>query len=288
MMLTKVDVFTPSSVEEALLFLRDNSQGTRVIAGGTDMIIQLKDRLVMADRLMNIEGLNELRYIRVDSDLIRIGATTTYTDILRSNITKRYMPILVQAASTVGGVQMQNKGTIGGNLGNASPAADSIPPLYALDAKVVLQSLRSERELPIEEFFLGPRRVDLRAGELIAEVNLKPMNSDEDGVFLKLGLRESNAISVVSLAMWVRRGKPRFFNDVRMALGAVAPTVVRARKAEELSKSILMTGENIWRVAELAQESAKPISDIRGSADYRQSMVKSLTYQALAQLSGAA
>jgi len=279
-MLGKVEVYTPRSLREALTELSHADEDVKIIAGGTDLIIQLKDRLRHASRLINIYGLDELRYIRMDDGYVKIGALTTYTDIIRSPITTRHAPLLVESSRTIGGVQMQNRGTIGGNFGNASPAADSLPPLYALDAVVTLASLSGSREVPVEEFMLGPRKTVLRADEIITEVKFRAMDDSQKGVFLKLGLRESNAISVVSVAIWGSIAGSTF-EEVRIALGAVAPTVVRSRSAEHMLVGKPWSDELFKKAAHEASKSAKPISDIRGSAEYRLEMVKSLVYQGL-------
>jgi CO/xanthine dehydrogenase FAD-binding subunit len=279
-MLGKVEVYTPRSLSEALTELSRADEDSKIIAGGTDMIIQLKDRLKHAGRLINIYGLDELRYIRMNGGYVKIGALTTYTNIIKSPLTIQHAPILVESSGTIGGIQMQNRGTIGGNLGNASPAADSLPPLYALEAIVTLTSLSSSREVPVEQFMLGPRKTALKNDEIITEVKFRPMNDSEKGAFLKLGLRESNAISVVSAAIWASISDSTF-KEIRIALGAVAPTVVRCRNAEQALIGKRWSDGLFEEAAQEASKSAKPISDIRGSAQYRTNMVKSLVYQGL-------
>src|SRR3990172_2232166 len=201
MMLTETDVSTPSTLKDALKMLASGDSQVKIVAGGTDMIIQLKDGLRQAGHLINVYDLDELRFIRLINGRLCIGALARYSDIIHSPLTIKHASILVESAKTIGGVQMQNRGTIGGNLCNASPAGDSIPPLVALDAVVKLESINSSRELPISSFMLGPRKTVLAPNELVSEIHFEPMGKYDRGVFLKLGLRASNAISVVSVAI---------------------------------------------------------------------------------------
>jgi len=148
---SELDVITPRTLDEALDFLRREEKGTKIIAGGSDLIVQLRDGIIQPSKLLNILALKDLRFIKNSTGTIRIGALTTYTDIVHDEITRKHGWVLAQAAKQIGAVQLQNTATIGGNLGNASPAGDSLPPLYALDATVVIQNKFSKREIPIEQ-----------------------------------------------------------------------------------------------------------------------------------------
>jgi CO/xanthine dehydrogenase FAD-binding subunit len=253
------------------------------------MILQLKDGVIHADELLNIKFLEpELRYIRMGDGELHIGALATYSDIVHSNLTRKHAPLLVEASRTVGAIQLQNTATIGGNLGNASPAADGVPALYALNAKVVLSSVKGERELPIEDFFVGYRRKAMESCELIREVHFPTMRvPPEDSVYVKLGLREANAIAIVDVAIWARRGAtPRTLVDTRIALGAVAPTIMRARKAEEVLRTKEVNDVLLWRAAQVAAGEAAPIDDLRGSAAYRRDMIASLIFEGFQTIFG--
>jgi len=282
--LYRLQVHSPSTLDEALQILDNKRERIKIIAGGTDLLVQLRAGVVKAGELLNVYGLDELRYIEVENESLRIGALTTFSEISESKMVKRYAPILAEAAASIGSSQIACKGTIGGNVCNASPAGDSIPPLYVLDAKLVLQSVNGKREVPAERFFLGYKRLDIRGNELLVEVNMPLMSDDEDGVFLKHGLRLGDAISVVNAAIWVKRAGRDLFRDARVALGAVAPTVVRARRCEEVIKSERMTEEAMWRAAEAALEHVSPITDVRGSADYRRELSVNLVFKGLWEL----
>jgi CO/xanthine dehydrogenase FAD-binding subunit len=282
MMRSEIDVVTPKNLDEALSMLSKSQSGLRIVAGGSDVIVQLRDGVFKAEKLLNILLLKELRYVKKDGDRIHIGSLATYSDIVHSSLTRDCAWPLVEAARQIGAVQLQNTATLGGNLGNASPAGDSLPPLYALDAIVVTRSESGKREIPIEEFFLGYRKLDLRPDELIEEVYVEGLGNMDRGCYLKLGLREANAISIVDIAV-VLRGETEnlSFSDARVALGAVAPTIRRARKCEKALIAKPLTPEALKKAAPLAADDASPISDIRGSAQYRKEVVVSLAYEAL-------
>lgn len=282
MMRSEIDVLTPKSLDEALNILHENQNGVRIVAGGSDVIVQLRDGVIKTDRLLNILSLKELRFVRKDDGRIHIGALATYSDIVHSQLTREHAWPLVEAARQIGAIQLQNTATIGGNLGNASPAGDSLPPLYALDAVVVTRSTAGSREIPIEKFFLAYRKTALKPDELIEQVHFTPLGEQDRGAYVKLGLREANAISIVDVATVLRgRSKKDTFAEARVALGAVAPNILRARGCEEALTNKPLNQEILKRAGSLAADDAKPIDDIRGSAQYRKDVVASLVFEAL-------
>ena len=279
---SEIDVLTPQTLDEALDALHQNDSSLKIVAGGSDVIVQLRDGIIKPDKLLNILSLKELRYIRCTDDRIHIGALTTYSDIIHNEITQEHGWVLVEAARQIGAVQLQNTATIGGNLGNASPAGDSLPPLHALDAVVVTRNKSGRREVPIEEFFVGYRKTALRQDELIEEVYFDALVPNDRGAYVKMGLREANAISIVDVAVVLRGRSPNnSFGKIRIALGAVAPTVKRARRCEQELVNKPLTTETIERASARALDDAAPIDDIRGSAEYRKAVLVSLVFQAL-------
>jgi CO/xanthine dehydrogenase FAD-binding subunit len=281
--LSRVGVSTPKTLGDALQMLERARY--RVIAGGTDVVVQMKEGALQERNLLNIYSLDELRYIRADGESLRIGALTCLADLAESWHVREFAPVLAQAAEKIGSVQVTNKGTIGGNLGNASPSGDCIPPLYALDGRVVLASVNGRREVAVEAFFKGYKQLDLRHDELITEINFRKMGREEDGLFLKHTLRLGEACSVVSVAVWLRRGREKNrFKDARVALGAVAPTVVRAHKSEEMLKRGVLDEPTIAVASRAVADSISPITDVRGTAEYRREMAVNLTYRALRQV----
>jgi CO/xanthine dehydrogenase FAD-binding subunit len=285
MRLSEIEVVSSNSLADALNVLHDRPGRIKPIAGSTDAIIQLKDGSLQTNELLDISNLRELRYIRRDGSVVRVGALSTYSDIIDSPVLKSSCGMLVDACKTIGSLQIQNRATIGGNLGNASPAGDSVPPLYALNANVKIQSREHVRLVPIEKFFLGYRKIDLMPDELITEISFEAVERPCDGTFLKLGLREGHFIALVSLAIsarWAPEGDR--FSDVRVALGAVAPIVFRARKCEEYLRNRTLTDEMIWNAGKIAAGESTPISDLRASAEYRRTVTPSLLYKAVHML----
>ncbi|MGC8569395.1 MAG: FAD binding domain-containing protein [Nitrososphaeria archaeon] len=273
-------VYSPRSLAEALDILAQRREQIRPIAGGTDVMVMIKDGVLKEKELLNLSYVPELSYIKESDSSILIGAATKYREIRRSPIINAYAPILIEAVRQIGSPQIQNLGTIGGNLGTASPAGDSIPPLYVLNATVKLQKVGGSREVPIDKFFLGPRKTVREPDELITEIKIEKMEPGTYYFFQKLGLRSANAISIVSAAgsLLLQENTIKY---LRLALGAVAPTVIRAKEAEEAAKDQPLTEQLIDKVARLASEATRPITDIRGTAEYRRKATYGVVYEAL-------
>jgi len=284
MMLSEIQVISPRTLNEALELLHRDQAELKIVAGGSDVIVQLRDGIIQAGKLLNVLPLKELRFIRKAGNRLHIGALATYSDIIESELTCRHAWLLVNAAKQIGAVQLQNTATIGGNLGNASPAGDSLPPLYVLDAMVVTRSKSGRRKIPVEDFFVGYRKTAVRPDELIEEVHFDCLNEKDRASYVKFGLRDANAISVVDVAVALRgRMDDGSFSFARVALGAVAPTIRRARRCEEALVHRTLTDETIRQSSSFAVEEASPITDIRGSAEYRRNLVTSLVYEALSE-----
>ncbi|MCS7095160.1 MAG: FAD binding domain-containing protein [Thaumarchaeota archaeon] len=277
-----VDVLVPKDVTEVLRLL-SSRRGFKLLAGGTDLLVQLRSGAVPKSDLIDISGLRELRYVKRSNGHIAIGALTTFSEIAESEIVKRYAPILAEAAETIGSVQIMNKGTIGGNIINASPAADSLPPLYVLDAELKLISLNGTRIMGISDFYKGYKMLEIRPGELLAEVKLRAMGAGEVGHFFKHGLRQGDAISVVNGAVILDLDGDKVRNAA-IALGAVAPTVVRAPEAEKVLKGKKLREDVMWEASRAVLKSISPIDDVRGSAAYRREMSVNYLYMTLWRL----
>jgi xanthine dehydrogenase iron-sulfur cluster and FAD-binding subunit A len=284
--------FTPSTIDETLKLLAEFGSEARIIAGGTDLIIEM-GRKVRQPRIVidvtRIPGLDAIR--QGDDGLVHLGPSVTHNQVVGSKLcVERAFP-LVKACWEVGAPQIRNRGTIAGNLITASPANDTITPLWAMDARVTLKSMRGERTLPFKDFFRGVRKTRLKADEMLIDIAFKPLKPYERGTFLKLGLRRAQAISVVNVAVIidfdddVRAGAPPIsVASGRITLGSVAPTIVRVRDAERALAGHRLTDETIKLASELAAVAAKPIDDVRGSANYRKYMVRVFTQRALEQL----
>jgi len=270
----------PKTVKKALELLSEGDY--RVVAGSTDVSVMIKDGRLKEDKLLDISGLKELKFLKESGRMIKLGPLLTFSECLSSPLLNEYAPLLLEAVRTIGSPQIRNLGTIGGNLGTGSPAGDTIPPLYVTNAEITVSSLKGIREIPIERFFLGPKRTALRRDELITEIKFEKIEKGELYFFRKLGLRRANAIAVASVAALLKPMNGKY--EVRIALGSVAPTVVRAHKAEKiLSEGPL--DENRIREASIAvSEDIRPITDIRGSAEYRRRAASALLYQGLYEI----
>lgn len=267
-----------SKIEDALKILKE-FEDAKIIAGGTDLIIDMKIGRQRPKRLVDISRLSEIRYIRMSPSSIKIGAGTTLQEIYENFVIKEKALALSEAAGEMASWQIRNVATLGGNLCNASPAADTAPPLLVMDAKLKLLSLDGEREIPIEEFFLGPRKTALRRDELLYEIEI-PIRSGRTSAYMKLGRRDAFTLSIVSVAVSIITIDEKI-EDVKIALNAVAPTPVRAKSAEDFLIGKRVNESNIHQAAELVDKDIKPISDVRASAEYRRKVAKVLTRDAL-------
>jgi CO/xanthine dehydrogenase FAD-binding subunit len=258
---SELDLRRAASLDEALTILRDEPRTP--VAGATDVYVALNFGTTPARRFLDLWALDELRDITTRGDTLVMGALATYTALIRSPLVRERLPMLVEASRLVGGVQIQNRGTLGGNLANASPAGDSLPVLAAVDATIVLRSLAGERRVPIAEFFTGYRATVLRPDELIVAVEVPSVDGRQ--WFRKVGTRAAQAISKVVVA-GVRGAEPRF------ALGSVAPTVVRARETERA----LASGASVDEAAEILGREIAPIDDVRSTGAYRRTVSMNL------------
>jgi len=281
--MSDVEVDSPATLTKALQMLDKTKY--KVIAGGTDILVRMRAGPVTDERLLNIYQLDELRYIHSNGDKIRIGALTCIADISSSPEVRRFAFPLAQAADEFGSMQLTNKATIGGNLANASPSGDCIPPLYSLDARLTLASVDGDREIQVKDFFKGYKELDLHSNELIKEISFRKMTKDEHGLYLRHTLRSGEAISVVGVSMCLRGGaSSEKFVAARIALGSVAPTVVRATKSEEIVTQGRLNEMRIRAASQAVTASIAPITDVRGTREYRREMAVNLTYRGLQEI----
>ena len=243
--------------------------GARVLAGGTDIIPKMRQGKFSAPILIDTSGIDSLHFIEDLGNEVVLGALITHQEIADSPLLFNVNPALTKAAESIGCVQTRSRGTLGGNIANASPAADTIPPLLTYDAAILLQSLAGERRLALEEFIKGPGETDLQIGEFIHSVIFSPLKGRWGSDFIKVGKRNGMAISVVNVSAAVVLDDEGLFKDVRIALGAVAPVVTRLRKSEEFLLGKKPAPAIYARAAEVCQEEINPISDIRSSEGYR-------------------
>ena len=266
---------TPATLAEAYAVLAAATLDAPVtpIAGGTDIMVRITGEIGEPPaRMIDLSRLAELRGITVDGDAVILGATTTYTEIRRSDACREHLPALVEAAATIGAAQIQNRGTLGGNIANASPAGDTLPVLLALDAAIVVGGARGERTIPAEAFWVAYRRTALAPDELIVRIRI-PVPGGREARFRKIGTRRAQAISKVVLALAWREGPGsaprRPWSDVRLALGSVADRPIRARATEAVLEGAAPTPETADAAAEALAAEIHPIDDVRSTAEYR-------------------
>lgn len=278
--MNKPDYIAPQSLGEALETLGKQTKGTHVIAGGTDLVPRMRSRMVEPTLLVDLRLLS-LDGIEMLDKWIRIGASTTHTDILESDLLAEHCYALVEATKEIAGPPVRNRGTIGGNLVNASPAADLAPPLLVYDAIVVLAKANSEREISLSEFFTAPGETVLAPGEIMTEVRIPIIPPKTASSFIKLGKRKAMAISVVSVAARLTLDDVGKISHARIALGSVAPTPLQAVKAEGVLEGLTPSEAIFAEAGQVASTESSPISDIRASGEYRKKMVAVLTRRAL-------
>jgi carbon-monoxide dehydrogenase medium subunit len=261
---------SPSGLSEALTLLADQG-GTpwRPIAGGTDLMVQISGEIgAPPARVLDIWALDELRGIAVDGNVISIGALTTYTELRRSPVIAEFVPVLGEAAATIGAAQIQNRGTIGGNAINASPAGDTLPVLLALDAEMVLANDAGERIVAAAEFWPAYRTTARRDDELLVAIRI-PIEPARQVRFRKVGTRRAQAISKVVMALAWLGGERSGWSSVRLALGSVAATTVRASATEAVLEGARPTREVADAAVAALGAELNPIDDVRSTADYR-------------------
>ncbi len=284
-------VVSPSSLKEAYAALAAAPPETpaRPIAGGTDLMVALTGELGEPPAsLLNLWAIDALRGIAVGGGTLVLGALTTYTDIRRSALCHEHIPALVAAAATIGAAQIQNRGTLGGNIANASPAGDTLPVLLAADAVFVLGSERGEREVPAAGFWTGYRRTVLASDELVLRIRI-PLAPDREMRFRKVGTRRAQSISkvVMSLAWRAGKGDPHGpWRDVRVALGSVAATPIRATATEVALEGRPPTPETADRAAETLARELTPIDDVRSTAAYRRLVAARILHRFVREAGG--
>ncbi len=268
------------SAADAVALLAEHGTAARILAGGTDLLADLKSAQHVPGVLIDISRLEELRGIALTADGLRLGALVTHSEIMESPLIQRMFPALADAAHSIGAVQTRNLGTLGGNLVTCVPSMDSGPTLMALDARVTVAGRAGRRQMPLADLFLGPRRTSLAADELLLDIVIPKENLGKPAAFQKFGLRKGQALALVNAAasFWLRDDR---FVAARIALGAVAPTVIRALKAEAFLADRSATAEAMEEAGRIAAAEAKPISDFRASADYRRELVAVLVKRAL-------
>jgi len=277
------EFYQPASLQEASRILRENGPGGRFLAGGTDLVIAMKEKGLVPKYIVDLKRIAGLSGIREQGDgSVAIGALTTMREIeISPLITKKYS-FLSQSAAEVGSIQIRNRATVGGNMANATPSADVAPALIALNATAKITGASGDRTVPLEEFFRGPGQTVMGTDEILTEITIPKTGPRLVGEYIKFSPREMMDLAYVGVAVAYNLGdSDKKCDGVRIVLGAVAPTPIRAKRAEAALEGQVLTEALAEKVGQIAAEEAKPISDVRSSADYRRAMVGAMTKRAL-------
>jgi carbon-monoxide dehydrogenase medium subunit len=275
--------YAPTSLSEACRLLSEAKGQAKPLAGGTDLLVQMRQNLVKPQSLVDLKKINQLKGIEyINGQGLRIGALVTHSELLQDQRVLTYYPILSQSAQTIGSVQIRNKGTVGGNLCHAVPSADLAPPLLVLNAQIIIQGIKDKRVIPLDQFFSGPNQTVLKEDEIVEEILVPPLPPRSGAIYLKHGIRRAMEIAIAGVAVLiVLEPDKEKCAEARIALGAVAPTPLRIIEAEKNLKGKKVGREEIDQAATIAATQAQPITDLRGSAEYRREIVKVLTARAI-------
>ncbi len=280
----KFEYFAPQSLDQAIELLHSHREHARPLAGGTDLIVQMKEaatRFPYPSYVVNLTRIPELQGIDFSEiDGLRIGAGTTMAEIAEHSVILAHFQGIAEGAGLVGSVQTMNMATIGGNICNAAPSADTAPALLAYEARVVIVGPAGRRPVPLGQFFLGPGLTALKPGELLAEIQAPTPPLGSGSAYQRHTPRKQMDIAVVGVGVLLTLNGDRI-ERARIGLGAVAPTPIRARQAETALEGKHVSGETFTRAAEIAASECSPISDVRGSAEFRRHLVRVMTERML-------
>src|SRR5919106_2003226 len=275
------DFYQPATLAEACRLVSENGPGGRFLAGGTDLVIALKEKGLLPKYVVDLKRVPGLTGILQNSDgSITIGALTTMREIEISPLITKNFPFLSQSAAEVGSIQIRNRATLGGNMANATPSADTAPPLIALNATAKIVGVSGERTVRLEEFSKGPGQTVMSVEEVLTEIDIPKTSPRLVGEYIKFSPREMMDLAYVGVAVAYNLNDKKC-DDVRIVLGAVAPTPIRAKRAEAALEGQNLTEALAEKIGQMAADEAKPISDVRSSADYRRAMVAAMTKRAL-------
>lgn len=278
------NIYQPKTLKEALDLL-DNKENIKIIAGGTDVLIKLHHGDLAGIELLSIRDIEELKEITLnDEGDIEIGAMASFSDIFRSDVINENIYVLSEAAVSMGGPQVRNVATIGGNVCNGAVSADSATSLFALNAELLLKTKNEERIIPIKEFYLGPGKVSILPNEILVKIIIRKKEYlGYKGNYIKFSNRKAMDIAMLGVSV-VGAIENNYFKDLRISLGVAAPTPIRCLKAEEFSKGIEVNMNNIIEISEKALLDARPRNSWRGSKDFREHLIKELTKRGIIEI----
>ena len=283
MVLPQFEYLAPKTIGEACNLLLELGSTAKVMAGATDLIPPMKDKVIAPEYIIDLKkipGLDDLEYDEKEG--LKIGALTTLRAIETSPLVKEKNPAIAHAAKVVASTQIRAKGTMAGNICNASPSCDTAPNLLAQGAKILVQGPNKDRIIQAEDFFLGVKKTSLEPGEIVTGIVIPPLAENERAAYIKHAVRKAMDLAIIGVAVKIKV-EDGICTDAHIALGAVAATPIRAPKAEEALIGKAVTDEVIVKASEEAMDSCHPISDIRASAEYRKDMIRVFTKRAVRQ-----
>ncbi|WP_084031492.1 FAD binding domain-containing protein [Anaerobacillus arseniciselenatis] len=276
------DFIKPNSLEEISEILAKEKGRAQIAAGCTDIIPSLRKKLISPEKMVSIKGIPGLSYVEQDEDVVRIGATTTMTDLIESDLIRENFPALLKAAENVGSRHIQNSATVVGNLCNASPAADTAPPLLVYRAALKIMNQGKEREVELRNFFLGPRKTVLVPGDIVTEIILPFPNENSKSLFIKHGKRKALEISIVSVAVNLSFDENGKITEAHISCGSVGPTPILAEKTATKLVGLKVQGdEDLAFILEAISSEISPIDDVRSTGEYRRYVTCVLTKRAI-------
>ncbi len=270
------DYFKPSSIDEAINLLNKYGAKARILSGGTDLVVRIKDGFETPDAVIDIKGLDELKVLDFKDNKLVVGTLTTFNELIDSEVVKEKFPLLWESAKSVASMGIRNRATMVGNICSAVPSLDSGPALLLYEATVVVKGKDGERRIPIEEWFLGPRKTALKEGELVEYIEIPLPQKKHAGCYVKLGRYNGEDLAQVGVGVLALEG-----NEYRVAFCAVGPKPTRAKKIEELLNGKELSDSLIEEAKKLVEEEISPITDIRATKEYRMHMAKVMLDRAL-------
>ncbi len=277
-----LEILQPSSVQEASSIMQAKGFGGHFLAGGTDLVIAVKEKGLVPKFVVDLKQIPDLSGIREDPDGgLTIGATTTMHGIETSHTVLERYPFLAQSAAEVGSTQIRNRATIGGNIANATPSADVVPGLLVLEARICITNKAEQRIVELEDFFVGPGRTVMGCGDIITKIMIPPSTQGIVGEYIKFSPRETMDLAYIGVAVALNLSQQNRCEMARIALSAVSPTPMRAKAAEALLLGQTLDEQLAEQAGEQAARECKPIDDVRSSADYRREMVRAMSKRAL-------
>lgn len=277
--------YSAKSLEDGLNYISDQGGRSKIIAGGTDLILELREEKITPDSILNILEIEQLRGITETEDAVRIGSTTTFTEMIQSEVLNQHLPLLVQAASSVGGPQIRNRGTIGGNIGTNGPCADVLPAVLALEGSLELQSKKKDlRMVPLEKILSSPYQTSIEPDEILTAIHIKKLAPATRSGFEKLSRRNAMAKGRMNISIVLGLDKHKVVSDVRIVPGAVMPVAQRFEAAEKMLLGKILDESLINAAADTLAEEVFKIAGIRWSTEYKEPVLKSVFKRVLQRL----